>query len=150
MYSKYRPLLPQIAQEPNTKGKSTPIADVTLSNCLVLFVQVALVGAFILQTSFDKRTRVLLYTHDVLHHDPHSHWRLVSAINKHWAQSGIYRYAIAKIQIKLEIKKNFARKIVMQQKKSQNIWNFKEYIVSLQRERNLFRMGAPVGSASTH
>jgi len=62
----------------------------------------------------------------------------------------ISRYLIAKIQIKLEITKNFARKIVLQQKKSQNIWNFQEYIVSLQRERNLFRMRAPVGSASTH
>jgi hypothetical protein len=39
-------------------------------------------------------------------------------MNKHWAQSGIYRYASAKVQIKLEIKKNFARKIVLQQKKS--------------------------------
>ena len=87
---------------------------------------------------------------NVLQSVPHSHWRLVSAINKHWAQSGIYRYAIAKVQIKLEIKKNLVRKIVMQQKKSQNIWNFKEYIVFLQSERNLFRMGAPVGSASTH
>ena len=87
---------------------------------------------------------------NVLQSVPHSHWRLVSAMNKHWAQSGIYRYASAKVQIKLEIKKNLARKIIWQQKKSQNIWNFKEYIVSLQRERNLFRMGAPVGSASTH
>jgi len=50
-------------------------------------------------------------------------------MNKHWAQSGIYRYAIAKIQIKLEIKKNFARKNVLQQKKSQNIWNFRIYFL---------------------
>ena len=35
----------------------------------------------------------------------------------------ISRYLIAKVQIKLEIKKNLARKIVLKQKKSQNIWN---------------------------
>ena len=37
---------------------------------LWLIVQFALVGAFILQTSFDKRTRVLLYAHDVLAKQP--------------------------------------------------------------------------------
>jgi len=59
-------------------------------------------------------------------------------MNKHWAQSGIYRYASAKVQIKLEIKKNFARKIVLQQKKSQNIWKFQDYFVSLHHERKRF------------
>ena len=37
MYSKYRPLLPQIAWKTNTKGKSTPITDVALSNCSFSF-----------------------------------------------------------------------------------------------------------------
>ena len=61
MYSKYRPLLPQIARKTNTRGKSTPIQ--TWLSRIVCFplVQFALVGAFILQTSFDKRTRVLFY-----------------------------------------------------------------------------------------
>ena len=38
----------------------------------------------------------------------------------------------------MEIKKNFARKIVLQQKKSQNIWNFQIYFVSLQRQNVSF------------
>ena len=39
---------------------------------------------------------------------------------------------------KPEIKKNLARKIVAQQKKSQNIWNFQEYFVSLHRQNVSF------------
>ena len=70
MYPKYRPLLPQIAFNANTYGKSTPIQTWLSRIVCIDCIQVALVGAFILQTSFDKRTRVLLYTHDVVHHSP--------------------------------------------------------------------------------
>ena len=38
----------------------------------------------------------------------------------------------------MEIKKNFARKIVLQQKKSQNIWNFQLNFVSLHRQNVSF------------
>ena len=44
----------------------------------------------------------------------------------------ISRYLIAKVQIKLEIKKNLAIKIVLQQKMSQNIWNFCQLIMKSQ------------------
>lgn len=125
MYSKYRPLLPQIATEPNTKGKSTPITDVALSNCLVLFVQVALVGAFILQTSFDKRTRVLLYTHDVVQSGPHSHQSLVIARNKHKANLGKCHNAATKVQRKNQFCKKIKGKLKKENEKiikTVNIW----------------------------
>jgi len=54
-------------------------------------------------------------------------------------QSGFLPELAAKIQIKIEIKKNLARKIVLQQKKSQNIWNFRIYFVSLHRQRGFRR-----------
>ena len=68
MYSKYRPLLPQIASKTNTQKEHAYTRRASLELRFWKLVQFALVGAFILQTSFDKRTRVLLFhTHDVSH-----------------------------------------------------------------------------------
>ena len=133
MYSKYRPLLPQIAFNANTYRKSTPIQTWLSRIVCIDFVQVALVGAFILQTSFDKRTRVLLYTHDVLQSVPHSHQRLVSAINKHQTQSSIYRYAIAKLQKVFGFTSRKREKFGLGQEKSLKTKKVPKYLELIER-----------------
>ena len=52
------------------------------------------------------------------------------------------------LQAEREKSLDWGKKKASKQKKSQNIWNLLKDFISLQRERNLFRMGAPVGSAS--
>ena len=42
----------------------------------------------------------------------------------------------------------FPLEIEKRVKKYGNVWRLREYCLSLQHERNLFRMGAPFGSAS--
>jgi len=49
---------------------------------------------------------------------------------------------------KQRIWEEMTRKTILWGKKRRNVWRVKEKFLSLHRERNLFRMGAPFGTAS--